>query len=120
MNISEIVNYLKDVSHGESTTRGWWTNEDKTNKFVVPAKLALIHSELSEALEGHRKGLMDSHIPYRSAIEVELADALIRIYDLAGFLNIDIGGAFEDKLEYNKTRKDHSKQHRESTNGKSY
>ena len=32
--------------------------------------IALMHSELSEALEGHRKGLMDSHLPNRSSPEV--------------------------------------------------
>jgi NTP pyrophosphatase (non-canonical NTP hydrolase) len=73
-------------------------------KALVAMKLALIHSEVSEALEAERKDLMDTHLPHRSGLEVELADAMIRILDLAGGLNLDLGGAVEEKLEYNKSR----------------
>ena len=63
--------------------------------------LCLIHSEISEAMEGHRKNLMDDKIPHRSMLEVELADALIRICDMAGGLGLDLEGAVLEKLEYN-------------------
>ena len=43
--------------------------------------IALCHSELSEALEGHRKGLKDDKLPHRDMVEVELVDCLIRIFD---------------------------------------
>ena len=44
--------------------------------------LCLIHSEISEAMEGARKDLMDTHLTHRSMMEVELADAIIRILRL--------------------------------------
>lgn len=44
---------------------------------------------------------MDDKIPHRSMLEVELADALIRICDMAGGLGLDLEGAVLEKLEYN-------------------
>ena len=46
--------------------------------------LCLIHSEISEAMEGERKGLMDDKLPHRKMAEVELVDALIRIFNGTG------------------------------------
>jgi NTP pyrophosphatase (non-canonical NTP hydrolase) len=82
--------------------------------------LALIHSEISEALEGERKDLMDDHLPHRKMAEVELADALIRIFDYAAGHGYDIGGALVEKMEYNRTRKDHTREARLAPNGKKY
>lgn len=114
------VTTLVNVCYNQSVQMGWWKSEDITNPLVVPTKLCLIHSEISEALEGHRKGLPDDKLPHRPAIEVELADAVIRIGDLAGFLKLDLAGAIAEKLEYNRTRKDHTKEVREAFGGKSY
>lgn len=103
----------------------WW-RDLKTgellfdNPHVIASKLLLIHSEISEAAEGHRKNLMDSHLPTRKSIEVELADAMIRILDLAGALRLDIGEAFVEKMQYNATRADHTDAHRLGTGGKAY
>lgn len=80
--------------------------------------LALIHSEISEVLEGVRKDKMDDHLPHRKAEEVELADALIRIFDYAGGFNLDIQGAYEEKSAYNKVRADHKKEARLAPGGK--
>lgn len=66
--------------------------------------IALMHSELSEALEADRKDLMDNKLTHRSGLEVELADAIIRIKDFAGGKDLDIDGAVEEKLAYNTTR----------------
>ena len=52
--------------------------------------------------------------------EVELADAVIRIFDLAGAYNMDLGGAIEEKLKFNATRTDHKKENREAVGGKAY
>jgi hypothetical protein len=64
----------------------WWVNPHtgeriERNPFEI---LALVHSELSEALEGERKSKMDDHLPERKMAEVEMADAMIRLLDCAG------------------------------------
>ena len=117
---AQATNSLVSVCHGLSVQSGWWAGVDVTNKLVVPAKLCLVHSEISEAMEGHRKGLMDDHLPTRPMVEVELADALIRICDLAGALELDLGGAVAAKLAYNANRADHKPQNRAKEGGKSY
>ena len=80
----------------------------------------LITSEIAEAMEGARKNLMDSHLKNRKMFEVELADAIIRIFDTAGKYNIDLGGAFVEKLEYNLNREDHKLENREKDGGKKF
>lgn len=87
---------------------------------IIAQKLCLSHSEISEAMEGHRKNLMDDKLPHRSMLEVELAGAIIRIFDLGGALNLDIPGAIIEKLEFNKTRPDHKPENRAKEGGKAY
>lgn len=82
--------------------------------------LALVHSEISEGLEGHRKDLMDDKLPHRKMFEVELADALIRIFDIGAGLGLDLEGAYREKMEYNKNREDHKIQSRLAQGGKRY
>lgn len=82
--------------------------------------LMLTVSELSEAMEGHRKNLMDDKLPHRKMFEVELADAIIRIFDIAGGLGLDLGGAFVEKMAFNAVRKDHTLKARMGENGKKY
>ncbi len=80
----------------------------------------LIVSEVAEAMEGHRKDLMDDKLPHRKMIEVELADAVIRIFDLAGAMNLDMGGAIAEKMNFNATRDDHKLENRKAAGGKAY
>jgi NTP pyrophosphatase (non-canonical NTP hydrolase) len=82
--------------------------------------IALCHSELSEAMEGHRKNLMDDKLPHRRMVEVELADCLIRIFDMAGAFGYDLEGAYVEKMAYNATRHDHTFEGRLEANGKRY
>ena len=63
---------------------------------------------------------MDNHLPHRKMVEVELADAMIRIMDLAGAMNLDLGGAMVEKLLYNTQRSDHKVDNRAKTNGKKF
>lgn len=123
--IKEAGNLLVKVCHEASTLSGWWngvkTGESlRNNPHLIGTKLMLIVSEISEAMEGHRKNLMDDKLPHRKMIEVELADAVIRICDLAGALNLDLGGAITEKLIFNSTREDHKPEHRQSEHGKKY
>lgn len=82
--------------------------------------LMLCVSELSEALEGHRKNLMDDKLPHRKMFEVELADTIIRILDICGGMGLDLEGAYSEKMLYNAVRADHKIQNRLSENGKKY
>lgn len=121
-NLNGIIYRLREASelcHNHSLAAGWW-DVAEPKKLVVATKLCLIHSEVSEALEAYRKQKADDKLPHRPGIEVELADTLIRIFDLAGFLQLDLGGAFAEKLEYNKNRKDHTTEAREKENGKKF
>ena len=80
--------------------------------------LCLMHSEISECMEGERKGLMDDHLPHRRMAEVELADVLIRIFDYAGAFGYDLDGAVAEKRLYNKQRADHKAEARLRADGK--
>lgn len=90
------------------------------NPLVVPTKIALIISECVEALEGHRRNLMDDKLPAEPMIAVELADVLIRVFDLCGHLGIDVGTVLAKKAAYNATRADHKPENRAKVGGKKY
>jgi len=118
------INNVVDACHKASFDAGWWTDKEGNSTTLNPMcfsnKLCLIHSEISEAMEGDRKDCPDDKLPHRDMREVELADALIRICDLAGAYNMDLGGAVVEKMEYNKNRQDHKKESREAAGGKAY
>ena len=120
--MKEQINQLKDLCFSESVKAGWHTNLE-TGKLLERNKgemIALIHSEVSEAMEGERKGLMDDHLPNRPMAEVEMADAVIRIMDYCGRWNYDIGGAIMEKIEYNRNRLDHKLENRNKDGGKKF
>jgi hypothetical protein len=103
----------------------WWVDpingEDLRNeRFIVPTKMALMHSEISEALEGHRKDKMDDHLPHLTAVETEMADLFIRAGDLAGAMNWNVGRAAREKQAYNMIRPDHKAANRVKKGGKKY
>lgn len=111
--VANSVNDMCSLSHELARKSGWWAEYDampeQYRKHFIGAKLGLVHSEVSEAIEGHRKSKMDDHLPHRPSVEVELADAMIRIADLAGVLGLDLGGDV-----------DHTPEHRASAGGKGY
>lgn len=122
--IESYVGELQSVIYQGNVLAGWWsvlsTGESlpKGDVTLILSKIALIHSEVSEALEGVRKGLMDDHLTNRPMIEVELADAMIRILDLAGHEGYDVAGAIMEKLQYNSQRLDHKIENRIKSGGK--
>jgi len=113
---------LTNYCHGNAFANGWW-QDLSTGKLKVRNTgelLMLMVSELAEAMEGDRKNLMDNHLTHRKSVEVELADCVIRIFDFAGFNNLDLGGAIFEKLQYNNKRADHKVENRVKENGKKY
>lgn len=119
--MGSVLNRLSRDIHKSNLAAGWWDNVPEGDWAVYTnlTKLDLVHSEISEATEGLRKGLMDDHLPHRPMAEVELADAMIRIFDLAGRLGYDLGGALVEKWKYNLSREDHKREVRAAKGGKS-
>lgn len=122
--IQHCANYLVNTCHGAAVRAGWWndlkTGESLIGKRNVGEMLMLAVSEIAEAMEGHRKGLMDDKLPHRQMIEVEIADCIIRLADTAGSLGLDLGGAIAEKLAFNAQRADHKPENRAAAGGKKY
>jgi len=87
-----------------------WTYEQRTlevqERVNVGEKLALIHSEISEALEAARDDILkpDKHCPKFTNFEIELADAIIRCLDTGAGFGFDLGAAVVAKMKFNATR----------------
>jgi NTP pyrophosphatase (non-canonical NTP hydrolase) len=94
--------------------KGFWDvafidHDDGTTDFDPELRnfgelLMLVVSELGESIEAHRKNLMDDHLPKYEGRWVEVADAVIRLLDLAGAHGIELGTIIEEKLAYNRNR----------------
>jgi hypothetical protein len=84
------------------------------------AVLFEVTKSLCRAMEGVRKDKMDDKLPERKAFEVELADAVIRIFDIAAGFDLDLGGAYVEKMAYNAVRKDHTAEARLQADGKRF
>ena len=93
--LADIGREINKINRGN----GWQVLEPDqwTDPYKIPAVLALVHTEVSEAVEAFRND-------DRANFEEELADVLIRVLDIVGGLGIDIDHAVLAKLAKNKTR----------------
>ena len=118
----EAGHVLTVSCHGNAHGRGWWidpaTGEEKDRN--VGELLCLVHSEISEAMEGARKNLQDPHLPQYQNLHVEMADAVIRLFDMAGAEGVNLGEIIAAKLTYNANRADHDLANRAQSNGKKF
>ena len=92
--------HIKDAAkliHLVAKEHGWWDKERP-----IPELLCLIHSEASEALEAYRAN--DSTNPYSANFAEELADIVIRVFDMAEGLGIDIQSEILKKNSFNRSR----------------
>lgn len=115
-----VLRNIIEETHSEQ--KRWWQNPETGEAIQrnIGEMLALVHSEISEALEAYRKDLFDDHLPHRKGIEVELADAVIRIFDMAGGLGLDLASAIFEKRAYNQKRYDHTHEARREQGGKKF
>lgn len=134
--LTTFINTVTGVCYGSASAAGWWNKpvENGTRLMLMISELAEAVEDgpqyniaimeivkcISKAMEGDRKDKMDDKLPHRKAVEVELADALIRICDFAGGMNLDLGGAVAEKLHYNQERADHKLENRAKAGGKKY
>lgn len=125
------IRATQTLVHNTAQAKGWWDTADDCN---VPTKLALVHSEISEALEDFRVGKLDLYYQYRGedgklkratpqemeefagqeefdpseykpcGFGIELADAMIRIFDLAEWTDNNLDTLISIKAQYNQTR----------------
>lgn len=112
---------VQTACHAAAVASGWWQDPYQP---TLPANrdvgslLMLIVTEIAEGMEGHRKNLKDDKLPDRDMLEVELADAVIRIFDLAGACGYDLEDIILRKLAFNLARPDHKLEARAGENGK--
>lgn len=114
------LNELSKTCHAANAK--WW-QDPKTGERIERNKgelLMLIVSEIAEAMEGERKDLQDDKLPHRRMAEVELVDAMIRIFDYAGAFGYDLDGAFAEKMAFNAVRADHTHEARLRAEGKKW
>ena len=86
----EINDYIA-LCHAIAKEKGWWNKGDRNKGELI----ALMHSELSEALEELRANKEEIS---------ELADVLIRIFDYCGYYKLDLQKAVNLKIKKNKER----------------
>ena len=110
MDVKKLAHLAKEI-HQQNLDAGWW-NDCLDNKLARhEVAMMLVVSELSEAMEGDRKKLNDDHLPQYKMFDVEIADAAIRLFDLAGayeikFIDSQINVLYENFVnDYDKLKR---------------
>jgi len=101
------ISSLVHTAHEAAKAKGWHDGADPSSPTQVLAWLALLHSEVSEAVEDVRRGMMAETVSATGKPEglpSELADVFIRLADTCGALGIDLEGAVRRKMAFNATR----------------
>lgn len=114
----QAINWISEQTYRNEIAHGFWDDIDEIRQcipsrletrfdaLVMGEKIALMHSELSEALEAIRKnpGAPDHHCPEFSNLAIELADEFIRLANVAKRNGVDLARAILAKHEYNLSR----------------
>lgn len=104
--VKEGLDTMARMAHDNSRDKGFWDGITGCDPKVIPEKLCLIHSEVSETLEAYRNGKLDEYQENGKpeGCPAELADIVIRVGDLCGHMGWSLGSAVVRKMQYNAGR----------------